>query len=173
MLRCINDVVTPIKPGHQTTGNVHNMVRWVILHAAPYIRKRSHLRYENTQGSLQSRMPGSNSETWEGSIMVWAAISWYSILLVPLLPFMAELLQGSMWTGWVIWCIPWSRCYSWTTYTSIHKPTYLFSPSPFHFHNMFWPYMAIIRCSFAKNCFIEWYIPSLLSHMNAICPNLK
>jgi hypothetical protein len=31
-----------------------------------------------------------------GSVMVWAAISWYSILLVPFLPFMAELLQGSM-----------------------------------------------------------------------------
>jgi hypothetical protein len=30
-----------------------------------------------------------------GSVMVWAAILWYSILLVPLLPFMAELLQGS------------------------------------------------------------------------------
>jgi hypothetical protein len=26
------------------------------------------------------------------SVMVWAAISWYIILLVPLLPFMAELL---------------------------------------------------------------------------------
>jgi hypothetical protein len=30
-----------------------------------------------------------------GSVMVWAAISWYSILLVPLLPFMAELPQGN------------------------------------------------------------------------------
>jgi hypothetical protein len=40
------------------------------------------------------------------SVMVWAEISWYIILLVPLLPFMAELLQGSMWTGWVITCIP-------------------------------------------------------------------
>jgi hypothetical protein len=34
--------------------------------------------------------------------MIWAAISWYSILLVPLLPFRAKLLQGSMWAGWVI-----------------------------------------------------------------------
>jgi hypothetical protein len=31
--------------------------------------------------------------------------------LVPLLPFMAELLQGNMWTGWVIRCIPWFRHY--------------------------------------------------------------
>jgi hypothetical protein len=36
-------------------------------------------------------MPGSNSETWK---RFWAAVLWYSILLVPLLPFMAELLQG-------------------------------------------------------------------------------
>jgi hypothetical protein len=27
-----------------------------------------------------------------GSVMVWAAISWYSILLAPLIPFMAKLL---------------------------------------------------------------------------------
>jgi hypothetical protein len=30
--------------------------------------------------------------------MVWAEILWYSILLDQLLPFMAELLQGSTWT---------------------------------------------------------------------------
>jgi hypothetical protein len=45
------------------------------------------------------------------SVMVLAVASWYSMLLVPLLPFMAELLQGSMWTGWVIRCIPWSGRY--------------------------------------------------------------
>jgi hypothetical protein len=39
-----------------------------------------------------------------GSVMVWAAISWF--MLVPLLPFVAELLQGNTWTGWVIRCIP-------------------------------------------------------------------
>jgi hypothetical protein len=43
--------------------------------------------------------------------MVWATITWYIILLVPLLPLMAELLQGSTWTGWVIRCIAWSRIY--------------------------------------------------------------
>jgi hypothetical protein len=57
---------------------------------------------ENTQGALQSGMPGSNSETWVDSVIVWTTILWYSILLVPLLPFMAKLLQGSMWRGWVI-----------------------------------------------------------------------
>jgi hypothetical protein len=45
----------------------------------------------------------------------WIAAVWYSILLVPLLHFMAELLQGSTWTGWVIRCIPWSRRYFRTT----------------------------------------------------------
>jgi hypothetical protein len=67
-----------------------DMARWVVLHAVPYIRKS--LRLENTRGSLQTGMPRSNSETRGGSVMVWAAISWYSILLVPLLlPFIAEL----------------------------------------------------------------------------------
>jgi hypothetical protein len=45
------------------------------------------------------------------SAMVWAAISLYSILLAPLLPFMPQVLHGSTWTGWVIRCIPWSRWY--------------------------------------------------------------
>jgi hypothetical protein len=77
------------------------MVIWVVLHALPYIRES--LCLENTKGSLQSC-----------SVLVWAAISWYSILLVPLLPFMAELLQRSTWTGWVIRNIPWFRHF-WTS----------------------------------------------------------
>jgi hypothetical protein len=79
-----------------------DMVKWIVLHAVPYMRKS--LRLENTLGSLQSE-----NETRGDSMMVWAAISCF--LLVPLLPFMAELPQGSTWTGWVIMCIPWSRCY--------------------------------------------------------------
>jgi hypothetical protein len=49
------------------------MVRLIVLHAGPYIRKS----LENTQGSLQSGMPGSNSETracfcegWSSNIML-------------------------------------------------------------------------------------------------------
>jgi hypothetical protein len=38
------------------------MVKWVVHHTIPYIRKSLHL--ENIEGSLQSRMPVSNSETW-------------------------------------------------------------------------------------------------------------
>jgi hypothetical protein len=41
-------------------------------------------------------------------------------------------------------------------------------PSPFHFFNMFRPYIPIIRCSFAKICFTVWYNSHLLPHMNAI-----
>jgi hypothetical protein len=61
----------------------------VVLHADPYIMKS--LCLENTQGSLQSGMPGSNNETQGrfcdglGSNIV--------VLCVPLLPFMAKLLQ--------------------------------------------------------------------------------
>jgi hypothetical protein len=39
------------------------MARRVIIYAVPYIRKSLHL--EITQGSLQSGMPGSNSEAQE------------------------------------------------------------------------------------------------------------
>jgi hypothetical protein len=41
-----------------------------------YIRRS--LRLENTQGSLKSGKPGTNSETQGRSVMVWAALSWYS-----------------------------------------------------------------------------------------------
>jgi hypothetical protein len=75
MLRCVNDGVRTIKPWHQTRGNARDVFRWVVLLAVAYIRRS--LRLENTQGSLQSGMPGSNSETrgrfcdWLGSsIMV-------------------------------------------------------------------------------------------------------
>jgi hypothetical protein len=48
-----------------TSGNWKNacdMVRRVVFHTAPYIRRKC-LRLENTQGSLQSGMHSSNSET--------------------------------------------------------------------------------------------------------------
>jgi hypothetical protein len=86
-----------------------DMARRFVLHAVPYIRKR--LCSKNTLGTLQFGMPGFSSETRGDSMMVWAATPWYNILFVPSLPFMAELLQGSMWAGWVVMCIPWSRRY--------------------------------------------------------------
>jgi hypothetical protein len=72
MLRCVNNGVMTIKPGHQTTRQLemHDMVRRIILHAVPYIRKS--LLLESTQGSLQSRMPGSvpTVKHGEGSVKV-------------------------------------------------------------------------------------------------------
>jgi hypothetical protein len=63
MLSCINNGVTTIKCGHQTTRQLkmRDMVRWVVLHIVLYIRKGLHL--ENNQENLQSGMPGSSSET--------------------------------------------------------------------------------------------------------------
>jgi hypothetical protein len=53
---------------------------------------------ENTQGSLQSGIPGSSSETQESFCDGLGSKIMLQIPLVPLLPFMAELLLGSMWT---------------------------------------------------------------------------
>ena len=53
-----------------------NMVTWVVLYIVPYIRPGFCL--ENAQVSLYFWMPGSNSETWGGSVTIWVAISWYS-----------------------------------------------------------------------------------------------
>jgi hypothetical protein len=61
-LWCLNSGVMTIKPGYQTTGNKCDMVRWVVFHAVPYMRKGLHL--ENPQGSLQSGMSGSKRGTW-------------------------------------------------------------------------------------------------------------
>jgi hypothetical protein len=38
-----------------------DMVRWIVLHSVPFIRKS--LRFDNTQGSLQSGMP-ARSQQW-------------------------------------------------------------------------------------------------------------
>jgi hypothetical protein len=91
MLRCVNDGVTPIKPGHQTTGN--GRVIWsdessftlFPTSGRVYVWRTPKETY-NPECLLPILKHG------EGSVIVWAAISWYSILLVPLLPFMAELL---------------------------------------------------------------------------------
>jgi hypothetical protein len=63
MLRCVNGGVTTIKPEHQTTGNAR--VIWPDESSFTLFPTsgRLYLRLENTQGSLQSEMPVSNSET--------------------------------------------------------------------------------------------------------------
>jgi hypothetical protein len=107
-LRCINDDVTTIEPGHQTTGNVR--VIWPDESSFTLFPTSGRVYVWRTPKEAYS--PESRVSTVKhggDSVTVWAAISWYSILLVPLLPFMVELLQGSTWTGWLIGCIPWSR----------------------------------------------------------------
>jgi hypothetical protein len=68
--RWCHDKKRPWTSDNWTTG----MDRWLLLHAVPYIRKS--LRLENSQGSLQSGMPGSKSETRErfcdGSSYSWS-----------------------------------------------------------------------------------------------------
>jgi hypothetical protein len=63
MLRCVNDGVTTIKPGHETTGNAG--VPWPVESAFTVFPTsgRKSLRLENAQGSLQYGMPGSSNET--------------------------------------------------------------------------------------------------------------
>jgi hypothetical protein len=142
------------------TGASQVIVILVVLHAVPYIRES--LRLENILGSLQSC-----------SVMVCAAISWYSIPLIPLLSFMAKLLQGIMWTGWAIRRIPWSRHF-WTTKQfskdnnvpiypartvhSLKSMKVNFSIFPGQNNHLFWRLVwgtniskATLRCSFRKN----------------------
>jgi hypothetical protein len=93
MLRRINDGVTTIKPGHQTNGN-----------ACMICQMSSSFTLFLTSGRVYVwRRP---KETYDLECLVptvkHGGILWCSILLVPLLPFMAILLQGSTWTGWVI-----------------------------------------------------------------------
>jgi hypothetical protein len=89
--------------------STRDMVRWVVLHAAPCIRKS--LRLENTEGSLQSGMPGSNSETRGRFCDSLGSNIVIQYSAGPILPLIAELLHGSTWSGWVIRCIPGSRRY--------------------------------------------------------------
>jgi hypothetical protein len=89
MLRCVNDGVTTIKPGHQTTGNAH--VIWsdessftmFPTSARVYVRRTPKEAY-NPECLVSTVKNGG------GPVTVSAAMSWHSILLVPLLPFIAE-----------------------------------------------------------------------------------
>jgi hypothetical protein len=115
--KSVNDGVMTIRTWHQRKRkSACNMVKWVILHAILYNRKSlrlnermrggpsrplhhdlqwsivpKSLRFDNTQGSAQPGIPGSNHETWGESLMVWAGISWCNILLVTLWPFIGRI----------------------------------------------------------------------------------
>jgi hypothetical protein len=113
MLRCVNDGVTTIKPGHQATGK---RVIWSDESSFTRFPKSGRIHvWRTSKEAYNPECLVPTAKHGAGSMMVWAAISWYSLLLVPLLPFTAELLQGSTWTGWVIRCIPWIRRYYRTT----------------------------------------------------------
>jgi hypothetical protein len=105
MLTFVNDGVTTIKPGYQTTGNVcvisAEETAFTLLPTLGrvYVWRTSKEAYNPKCLVLTVKHGG-------GSVMILAAISWYNILFAALLPFMAELLQGSTWTGWVIRCSP-------------------------------------------------------------------
>jgi hypothetical protein len=87
---------------------MRDMVRWVILHAVLTSRRVYNWRTLKEAHKLECLVPTVKHR----EVLWWFGQQYHGILLVPLLHFMAELLQGSTWTDWVIGCcIPWSRHY--------------------------------------------------------------
>jgi hypothetical protein len=97
MLRCINNGVMTIKTGNQTTGDVHTIWSDILSFMLFPTSGRVYV-WRTPKEAYNPECLVPTVKHGRGSITVWAAISWYSILLVPELPFMAELLHGS--TGW-------------------------------------------------------------------------
>jgi hypothetical protein len=93
MLRCINNNVTTIKPGHRTTGNAH--VIW-----SDESCSRCSIHQEDFAFGEHLRKPiiqNSCFQQWHmGEVLWWFGQQYCGILLVPLLRFMTELLQGSL-----------------------------------------------------------------------------
>jgi hypothetical protein len=85
MLRCVNDGVTTIKPGHQTAGNApviwSDESTYVLLPTSErvYVWRTPKEVYNPDYLVLTVKQE-------EGSVMVWAAISCYSVLVALLLP---------------------------------------------------------------------------------------
>jgi hypothetical protein len=92
MLRCVNDGVTTIKPGHQATGKAHVISSDESSFTLFPTSGRVYV-WRTPKEAYNPECRAPTVKHWGGSVMVWTAISWYSIVLVPLLPFMAELLQ--------------------------------------------------------------------------------
>jgi hypothetical protein len=93
MLRCVNDGVTTVNPGHQTTGNARVMwskdSSFTLFPALGRVYVwRTHREAYNPECLVPTMTQGG------GSVLVWAAISWYIILLLPLLPFMPNYCKG-------------------------------------------------------------------------------
>jgi hypothetical protein len=103
---CLQDGVTTIKPGHQKTGNTH--VIWS-GESSFTVFPASRGVYIWRTPSPQCLAPRLKHETGVlcgslGSNVV--PCRWSHCY-----PSMAELLQGSTWTGWVIRCLQWSIRY--------------------------------------------------------------
>lgn len=113
MLRCLNYGVMTIKLEHQTTWDVcmiwSDELSFTLFPASDgvYVWRTPKEEYNPKRLVPAVKHRG-------GSVMVWAAVSWYSILFISSVPSMAKLLQESMWRGWVMRCIPWSWHYFWT-----------------------------------------------------------
>jgi hypothetical protein len=103
MLRCVNDDVTTIKPGHQATGNAR--VIWS--------NESFFTPFPASAYNPECRVP--TVKQVGGSLTVWAAISWYSV--GPIITHHGRITARDYgtWTGWVIRCIPRSRLYFRTT----------------------------------------------------------
>jgi hypothetical protein len=91
MLTCIDDGVTTVKPEHLTTGNAH--IIWSDESSFMLLPTSGRVyvwRTPKEAYNLECLVPAVKHVG--GSVVVWAAVSWYSILFTLLLPFMAELL---------------------------------------------------------------------------------
>jgi hypothetical protein len=89
MLRCINDCVTTIKPGHETTGNAR--VMWSDESSFTLLPSSGRVYVWRTPKEAHNpECLGSTVKHGGSSVMVRVAISWYSILSVLSLPFKAE-----------------------------------------------------------------------------------
>jgi hypothetical protein len=97
---CVKDGVTILKPGYQITGNAR--VIWSDESSFTLFPASGRIYVWRTPKEAYN--PDAWFQLGGDSVMVWAAIEWYSIFLVPL--FMGELLHGNTWTGWVIRCVP-------------------------------------------------------------------
>jgi hypothetical protein len=91
VLRCLNNGVTTIKPGHQTTGNTCAIWSDESSFMLFPTSGRVYVWRTPTEAcNLESLVP--TMKHGAASVMVWAAVSWYSIPLVPLLLFIVKLL---------------------------------------------------------------------------------
>jgi hypothetical protein len=112
--RCINDSVTTIKPGHQTTGNMRmiwsdeSSFMLFLTSGRVYLQRTPKEAYK-----LECLVPTAKQRG--DCVIIWAAVSWCNLLLVPLSHVIDGLLWGSTWKGWVIRYLSWSSRYFWTT----------------------------------------------------------